>query len=165
MQLLYLFAITVGLGVIYVVLLFFLPALFNLPRRAWRAIDLWPIGPIIIVSLFGYLVASFMPDLEVSNRFIHGFGGGFMATLVCFFAVRVSQLGLNRFQFFFIAALIVSTLGVGNEVLEFFLQKYTTLPFAQSIDDTWLDLVSNTVGLLIGLAIFTPFVKASQKQG
>jgi glycopeptide antibiotics resistance protein len=90
------------------------------------------------------------------------FGGGFLSLLICFLATRNSKTSLSKFQFFIISSLIVSTMGVANEIIEFLLQNYTNLDFtfAQTINDTWLDLISNTIGALLGAILLTPFVRS-----
>lgn len=109
------------------------------------------------VIIFSYTASIQDPLLE--NRLQHALGGGFLGFFVCLLAWRRSEVAVNRLQFFFFSLLLVITLGVGNEVLEYFLQTYTSLHFASSIDDTWLDLLSNTIGALLGGALFIPFIK------
>jgi hypothetical protein len=96
---------------------------------------------------------------EFSNRVLHAYGGGFMAFLVCFLVVRDSKLSLTKFQFFIFSFLIVAALGVANEILEFFLQNYAGMIFSSHINDTWYDLMSNTIGSLIATVCFVPCIK------
>jgi hypothetical protein len=112
---------------------------------------------IAILSLAGYGIAYSMPDPIVANRFIHAFGGGFMAFLTCFLVIKDTKIKLNAFQFFVFSLLIVTALGVANEILEFFLQNYFGLAFSDYINDTWLDLISNTIGSLVGAVCLMPF--------
>ncbi|MFZ2252730.1 MAG: hypothetical protein WAW13_00985 [Minisyncoccia bacterium] len=155
----YLVAISVSLCISYFVLFFLIPELFNQERR--RRIELSSIKSVVLIlllSFFGYFIAFNISDIELSNRFLHGFGGGFMAFLVCFLVVRDSKVRINKFQFLILSILIVTTLGVANEILEFLLQNFAGFTIAVTINDTWLDLVSNTVGSLLAAACFVPFV-------
>jgi hypothetical protein len=113
---------------------------------------------IFVLSILGYIIAFSIPNPELGNRILHGFGGGFMALLAFFLAVKDTNIKLRKFQFFFFSLAVVAALGVANEILEFFLQNYVGLIFAESINDTWYDLISNTVGSLIAALLFLPFI-------
>lgn len=114
---------------------------------------------IVILSFISYAVSLSIEDKQLSNRVLHAFGGGFLSFLICFRIVKDSKLKIGKFQFFVFSFMVVCAMGVGNEVLEFFLQKYTDFVFANSPTDTWLDLMSNTAGTLIGSVLLVPFLK------
>jgi hypothetical protein len=155
----YIFAIALCLCVAY----FILTALFGyfftnkIPKFSSQA--LISVLTIFVSSMFGYAIALSIPDLEFGNRFLHAYGGGFMAVLVCFLVVKDSKLHINKFQFVVFSLLIATALGVANEILEFFLQNFLNLVFMRNINDTWYDLMSNTVGMSIAAILFTPFIK------
>jgi hypothetical protein len=154
----YLIAITLSLYVSYFALFFVFPFFFENRQAKIGLKSLVSVGLIFILSFLGYFIAFNIQDPELSNRFLHGFGGGFMALLVCFLVVKDSNLQIRKFQFIIFSLLVVAALGVVNEILEFFLQNYTGMVFSTSVNDTWLDLISNTVGMLIAVISFTPFV-------
>lgn len=154
----YLFSVTLSLCLAYFILYFFLPKFFNIKLQKIEIHSLFSVAIIFIVSLVGYFIYFLIPDAELSNRFLHGFGGGFMAFLVCFLVVRDLKMPINKFQFAVISILIVTALGVANELLEFFLQVFAGFTFAPDVNDTWLDLLSNTVGIIIAAFAFTPLV-------
>ena len=81
-----------------------------------------------------------------------------MAIVVCFLAIKDSGVRVRKFQFLIISILVATALGVMNEILEFFLQNYFGFISSATVNDTWLDLISNTVGILIATTILTPFV-------
>lgn len=122
----------------------------------------YPIAVAMFVSIAALLLSLAIPDIALSNRFLHAFGGGFVPFLICFLAARDSKVKINKFQFLVFSFLIVTAFGVANEILEFFLQHYTYLIFAYTIDDTWLDLISNTVGAGFGAICFTIFFTAGR---
>jgi VanZ family protein len=157
---LYLLTITLGLDISYLVLYFLFPFFFHktIPKLNYRALP-YSIFYITFFSLLVYLVCYNIPNVELSNRILHSFGGGFLSFFVCFFAAKDSSLKIGAFQFFFLSFLIVTALGVANEMAEFFLQTHTHIIFAPSITDTWLDLMSNTIGAIIALACLIPFRK------
>jgi glycopeptide antibiotics resistance protein len=132
----------------YGALLLLLPLLFNSPI-VWPTSTSWQaVGCIIICASMALTIAFLPSDPWWSNRLLHCIGGGVLASIMCFLAVRDSKVGLNRMQYFLVNFLIVTALGVANELAEFFLQTHAIGSFAASIDDTWLDLTSNTVGSL-----------------
>jgi hypothetical protein len=147
----YLLMITVCLCLTYVGLLFVLPAFFNVGKGSFSNFRLTSILYIVLVSTVGYLVSFSINDSELSNRFLHGFGGGYMAFFTCFLATRDSRVSVGRLRFIFLSVLLVTSLGVANELLEFFLQSNTHFVAATSIEDTWRDLMSNSVGLLFAI--------------
>ncbi|ETB63952.1 TPA: hypothetical protein DIC38_01530 [Candidatus Nomurabacteria bacterium] len=114
---------------------------------------------IAILSFTTYEIAFMIPSLEIGNRFLHGVGGGFISSLLSFLVFKDTKIQVSKFQFFFFTFLIVSTLGVFNEILEFFLQNYAHKIFAINSKDTWLDLISNTVGAIISSLVLMNFIK------
>ena len=154
----YLILISVSLCISYLALFFIFPELFNQERRKIESSSFVSILLILLLSFLGYFITFNISDVELSNRFLHGFGGGFMAFLVCFFVARDTKLKINKFQFFILSILIVTALGVANEILEFLLQNFAGFIIAVTINDTWLDLVSNSVGSLLAAACFVPFI-------
>lgn len=79
--------------------------------------------------------------------------------LVCFLAIKNLQFGISKFQFILVSALTATAFGVGNELLEFFLENYFGLIANVSMNDTWLDLLSNTAGIIFALLVLTPLYK------
>lgn len=116
---------------------------------------------VICISLI-FTISLGVPDRGFGNRLLHAFGGGFLSFLICFLVVRDSGLKITRLQFFIFSLFVVTFLGVTNEIAEFFLQNYLAFHFADTINDTWLDLISNTVGALIGSVCFVPFIKSAK---
>lgn len=105
-------------------------------------------------------IESLIPDRVLANRFLHTFGGGFLVVLVCFLAIKDSNTTVNKFQFFIISISMAALFGTANEILEFILQNLLGLTAAYTINDTWLDLISNTIGSIIGVIALMPFKKA-----
>jgi drug/metabolite transporter superfamily protein YnfA len=154
----YLLALVIGFALSYFAIAALFSLLFSskLPTfsgKSARSVMLIAVLAIVIITL-----SLRIPDPQLSNRVLHAMGGGFMAVIVCFLAVRDMRLPINKFQFFAVSALIATSLGVVNELLEFFLQEYAGLMFSQTPLDTWLDLTSNAAGTALATAIFTPFI-------
>ena len=114
---------------------------------------------ILSICIVAFIASFSVKDLDLSNRILHTFGGGFVTFFVCFLVVKDTNLQISRFQFFVFSFLVTVSLGAANEILEYFLQNYLNFSFAKSANDTWLDLISNTFGALIAATILVPFIK------
>jgi len=156
----YLVFLGIAMGVAYLPLHWLFPYFFGqVPHPLGRRQVFRSVGTILLAALVLFALSTIMPDQDLGNRFLHTFGGGFLAFGVCFFAARDSRVHIGTFQFFFFSVLLVLALGIANELVEFVLQLYTGFPFAPSILDTWLDLTSNLVGVLLASMYFVPRYK------
>lgn len=130
--------------------------------NAWPKLTLRSLQPLVSIFIFFavvWAIVCIIPDADFANRVLHAVGGGSLIVLTAFFALRTSGTRVNRFQFFVIGIAVAAVFGVANEIMEFFLQNYFGMFMAGSINDTWLDLMSNTVGSLLAIACLAPFVK------
>jgi uncharacterized membrane protein YjdF len=152
----YLFAITLGLVVTYLVLLNFLPTFFGKPRHGIHWGSYKSMIGIMLLSFVGYWITTHIDDSELANRFLHAYGGGFVAFFMCFCAVRDAHRGISRLQLATFAFLMVGMLGIINEIAEYILHAYGHLVFVEDIFDTSLDLIANTVGSIVALVLLTP---------
>lgn len=143
---LYLLSISIGLSLTYAGCYFLYPFFFNGSIPRWSNRSARSIGIVVVLSLLSFVIASLIPDVGWSNRVLHALGGGSLGMLVCWLAVRDSGLTIRPFQLLLFSFLVVMTLGVGNEVIEFFLQEYYGFRFSVTVFDTWFDLMSNGVG-------------------
>ncbi len=157
----YLLLLTVAMCAAYLLLYFGFTYFFTNKIANLGSGSLVSIVYISLFSLASYGVSVLIADLELANRILHVFGGGFLAFLVCFLVVRDSKVAVTRFQFVVLSFLVVVALGVANEIAEFFLQNYLAYTAALTINDTWLDLISNVVGASLAAFIFTPFVTST----
>lgn len=113
---------------------------------------------IIIFSIIAYTASFLMPNLELGNRVLHIFGGGVISFFICYLVVKDKQIKISPLLFFIFSFLIITTMGVANELLEFFLQKFISFIFSANQYDTWWDLLSNLIGILLGALIFIPLL-------
>lgn len=149
-------ALAAGLCLAYVALAYAFAWFFAGARaRLTAAQVLRAIVPIAFVVVTADAVSIAIVDWQLSNRVLHIFGGGFAGFLTCALAARDAGLSIGRLRLIAIAALIVTFMGVANELLEFALQQYAHFRFAAGPLDTWFDLASNTVGIALGAALFT----------
>ncbi len=154
----YLLVLTLGLCAVYCSLLILFPAFFGKKSIGLSQTSLSSILIIVVSAFLAYIVSALIPDAAWGNRVQHAVGGGVVAFLVCFCATGDSGVRMSRFQFVALSVLIVTALGVANEMFEYVLQTFGIALFAETPEDTWLDLVSNTVGIVVAAAIFTPFI-------
>lgn len=155
---LYFLFLAVGFWLTYAVLLFIFPLFFTgrPPRPTGRSV-------LSLAFIFAALLAVFIlvtvihdHDRVLANRLLHALGGGFLSFFVCYRVVLDTRLAIGRFQFLVFSALVVTALGVGNEILEFFLAIWLGVNLQTDGFDTWLDLVSNAVGTAAGALVFVP---------
>ncbi len=156
----YLFAIAIGLCCVYIGLLFFFPYFFGQKNGGITRGSIISFGLLFLLSITAYWIAYSIPDPVLGNRVLHSLGGGFSAFIACWLAIRDSEIRIDRVRFVILSILIVSCLGIANEIMEFMLQSITGVVYADSINDTWLDLISNTVGIVVAAVIFVPFIKS-----
>lgn len=155
----YLLGLSFVYCIAYLILFFGIPFFFtnSLPKiyRYSMVSIVW-----ILVFYFAVLVlSSVLLDPELANRILHTLGGGSLIVFVCFLAIKDSKTKINRFQFFTIAISVATLFGVANEIFEFILQNHFGFIFANSINDTWLDLISNTIGAILASVCLIPFLK------
>ncbi|MFH1170637.1 MAG: hypothetical protein V1704_03710 [Candidatus Vogelbacteria bacterium] len=147
---------------LYLTLGYLFPAFFTGAWSVNRRSTLSSLVLIIIATIIIFSITTKIQDPLLENRLQHALGGGFLSFFICFLAWRSSGVIINRFQFFFFSFLFVITLGVANEILEYFLQNYYSFHFAGTINDTWLDLLSNIIGIFIASVIFLPWIKKNK---
>jgi len=152
------------MAVSYVVMFFLIPFLFTNKTPSSKNLSAGSIIFILFSSFASYLLADLFPSEFWGNRFLHTFGGGFLAYLTCYLATKDSKVHIRRAQFFVLSFLVVIALGNVNEVFEFILHNTTNIVFAETINDTWLDLCCNIIGALVAALIFTPNIKYSRHE-
>ncbi|MBI5004077.1 hypothetical protein HZC00_03215 [Candidatus Kaiserbacteria bacterium] len=137
-----------------------LPRLFNISRevqvdqRIYRSMLL-----IALSSTAGYMMSDAIPDPWWANRVLHLVGGGFTGALLCFLAAYESMPHMGALRFIATTALVVTALGVANEITEFILGHLTNSVHAFDRYDTEWDLISNSIGLCASMLIFAPFLR------
>lgn len=159
----YFFLMVSGFCLVYGFLYVLFPLFFRGHFAALTKRSVLSIVCIVLIWIAVWHISGQISDLDWSNRFLHVFGGGFLSFLVCFLVVADSKLAIGKFRFFVFSFLIVLSLGVANEILEYFLQEFTSLSFANTANDTWMDLISNAVGALIAGVGLVPFVRSAEQ--
>ena len=135
----------------YVFFVLSTPLFFGYARSTLSSVT-WRSFLIIVGASFGvFVVVNVLGDENFgwANRVLHALGGGAMAMLVCYRAMKDAHLKISRFQFVALSLLLATAMGVANELMEFSIQTTAGIIFAPNTMDTWLDLTSNTVGMVV----------------
>lgn len=146
----------------YFVLSAAVPWFFEVPRPPLGKKSLMSVCIIVLWIALVSVIVYFVPSVFWANRIQHAFGGGFLELFICFRAFKDTGVAISPIRFFLLAGMLVTTLGVANEIMELFFQVTIHFIFADSIYDTWLDLLSNTVGATLGGLVFAPFISRKQ---
>lgn len=154
MTILFFIFMVFALWATYGMVWFGLPYFWGQKRAPASARNVYSLMVVLCVFTISFLVSVFVSDPAIGNRILHAFGGGFTAFVVYALAARDSQVVHTRFQFFVLGFLLVTTLGVCNELAEFAGEYITTLSFVPDVYDTWYDLLSNTVGIVIAMFLY-----------
>ncbi len=121
---------------------------------------------LVVVFILSFALSSltvFFPTSFWADRIQHAIGGAGVLMLTWYLALKAASISVSRPTFFVLGFLIVTTLGVGYELLEFLGEMTTSFVFQTSQYDTWLDLLSNTVGALVSGAILMQLISEKEK--
>ena len=124
--------------------LFFEKASTPQARKAFHSLTF-----VVVMLAVAFFISHLITDFWWSNRIQHALGGGATVFFLCWRIVGDAELRISKMQTFIFCFLIVTALGVGNELVEYVMQHWSVFVFAQTVDDTWLDLWSNAIGALI----------------
>ena len=147
----FVFIVILAYTFLYISLRLFLPWFFEVKRQKFGVETLVSLAVILSFVFFTLVVANIVIGGELGNRIQHAFAGGFAAYMTYFFALKDSKIKLPFLKIAVFGFFLVTTLGVLNELAEFSAQHFLGLTFATTIEDTWLDLASNTFGILISI--------------
>lgn len=111
---------------------------------SWNNFGLHFAGGLSVALIFEYLLVN-LPDQSHKNK---NLVQNWQNKNTYFnLADNLAQVLQNSFWLqFFALYFLVSGLGVGNELLEMTLDRFSVLPFSSDRWDTWYDLVANTLG-------------------
>jgi len=149
---------TFGLCVAYYVIFKIFTVFFSAEKARISIASIRSVVIILVISVLGYIITFKITDLELGNRVLHIVVGGFLVTLICFLVVKDGGFQINKLQFFIFSLFVVTAFGVFNEHIEYFLQTYVRVLFYSNPRDTWLDLLSNSIGIISANIILLPFI-------
>lgn len=122
----------------------------RIPSQIWH--KSWILALAILTILLSYFIFhKNIWNFSWANFALH-FSGGIACGLIFeyFLAVFGSRIKfkLGFWKEFILLYFLVSGLGVGNELLEFLLDRVGNLPFSTDRFDTWFDLTANSLGAI-----------------
>ncbi|MBV9829449.1 MAG: hypothetical protein JO001_27840 [Alphaproteobacteria bacterium] len=141
-------------GISYFAIFVLFTAFFDKVRMAQFAAAIRTIPITILFLAITFVLVYLIPDQWWGNRVQHVMGGGITASFMCRRIIRDAELKLNRFRILIFCSLTVTALGVANELAESVLQASTGIILSPTTVDTWLDLWSNTIGIIIASFLF-----------
>ncbi len=126
---------------------------------------------LLLLAVFFVFAFRLIPYWVFTDKWLHFMGGGLSIALVFeFFVINFcfdegggvidfSRIKKNTWLYFlasiFILVFFVSFYSVGSEIAEFISKYYAGVKFDSSGIDTWLDIIANLAGALVGyLLIF-----------
>ena len=124
-------------------------------------------GRWLVVMVAAQLVASALSYRfggVLGNALLHGLGGGVAAALLFTYlvgtfevawSVRVQAVGLF---------ILVSTLGVLNELGEYVVELFHLAVYSEDTHDTWRDFTANTVGAALGFVLLLALSPTVRRQ-
>jgi hypothetical protein len=119
-------------------------------RKHWR----W-IASAVAAGLVGSLIYNeFFPD-KFGNFILHASGGVSAVLLFIYFTKTLKITFTNWRVTLVIVFAFVSTLGVLNELAEYFFELMGLGPFSFDNHDTWRDFVANTTGAAVAWMVYT----------
>lgn len=154
----YLIPFTVAYIFCYIIFIPFFQKFFDHRIEIKNNIKTSSILIILLLSIILGFIIFAIRDEELANRFQHAIFGGTLFSSSLFLSLKDSKVKINLWKSSVIIFLLTTTFGVFNELLEFWLQSFLPIRFATSIEDTWLDLASNAVGILVAIFIFYSLV-------
>ena len=111
------------------------------------------VGCLLFVIFIG---SFFLPDIHISTETStfqqHFLGGGVLSFVLYLHVKKTLKLSCAWWQDVALMYIFVSTLGVSNELLEFFITK-SGLGYIDS-SDVWWDLAANTAGALSAITLY-----------
>lgn len=112
----------------------------------------WPlfVAPVLfVISRYLPTFYSFTHNLTFIQHMV---GGGFVSALLFLYMINTLNIRLTTLLRFSALFALVSSLGVLNEMLEFFVTQ--TGIYSVDGSDVWWDLVANTVGAFLFYGLY-----------
>lgn len=159
-EVIYLSCILTGMCVAYISLFFLFQKVYKNNKSVIKpnGNSLVSLLIIAVLNIAIYFISYHIIQNEfIANRFLHSIGGGLMVFLICLLAVKDSKTEISNKNLLLTGFVIVTVLGISNELIEYFLQNHIDFVFAPNSTDTELDLASNIIGYFISSIYLVSF--------
>jgi hypothetical protein len=118
-------------------------------------------------ALFAQLIASIASIIisgQAGNFVLHAVGGGVASTMMYIYLVKTFEVKVSwRIEIAMLFA-FASSLGVMNELAEYFIEIVFGLIMSVDTRDTWRDFVANTSGAIAAWAMLRNLLRFSPKR-
>lgn len=151
----YIITIDIAMWLAYLWMLWWLPYLIHNRRDVLSQFKISSLLISICFAIVMWQISMLIADPEWSNRWLHAMGGGVAIALAYHLAAKDSHTQMTWVQYRVIGIMVCNMAGVFNELIEHLAQSYTTIVFASTIWDTWLDLWSNLIGSSIAIIVLS----------
>ncbi len=121
-------------------------------KKYWK----WILAAVLTGIVGTVIYNEFLPD-KLGNFILHASGGVSSVFLFIYFTKTLKIDFLNWRLTTLILFAFVTTLGVLNELAEYFFEFLGLGPFSFDSHDTWRDFVANTTGAIITWVIWLIF--------
>ncbi len=115
----------------------------------------------IVAACAAYAISWYLPSFLIGGEntafSTHFVGGGLFCALLWMAIVYDGRWQLAWFQHLALLYFLVSGLGVANELFELLLSQTVMPDF--SMNDTWWDLLANSLGALVGWSVTYRYYK------
>lgn len=119
-------------------------------KKHWQ----WIAGAVAAGLVGSFIYNEFFPD-KFGNFILHA-SGGVSAVLLFIYFTKTLKITFGNWHITMVMLFaFVSTLGVMNELAEYFFELMGLGPFAFDDHDTWRDFVANTTGAAIAWGVYS----------
>lgn len=119
-------------------------------KKHWQ----WIAGAVVTGLIGSFIYNEFSPD-KFGNFILHA-SGGVSAVLLFIYFTKTLKISFGNWRITLVVLFaFVSTLGVMNELAEYFFEFMGLGPFSFDSHDTWRDFVANTTGAAIAWATYS----------
>lgn len=115
-------------------------------KYSFKKYWLW-IGAAFITGLIGSYTYSI--NYNATGNFLLHASGGASATFLFVYVFKTLRIKFNWRLTLLLLFVFVSTLGVMNELAEYFFEILGYGTFSDDTHDTWRDFVANTTGMIV----------------
>jgi len=110
------------------------------------------------------LALSFTISGILGNFLQHAIAGGVVVAFIGEYLRKTIYSDIKLRLWVILTMGLVSILGIGNELLEFFAQYFLGIKISETVLDTWYDLLANSIGGLFGCLLIIVFNRFRKQQ-
>lgn len=125
-------------------------------------------APYLLAAVIVWEVGLLLPSVDINSQtdtFLQHFMGGIASGILFYFVIKAYGLRLNKWwQKPVLLYFLVCGLGVANELLELFMDQTGLIIDLVHRNDTWWDLLANTLGAAVAFVCAELYRRARGNQ-